>query len=285
MTHAPQDRAREVAARGRGGLRQPLYRRAPMPAAKRLQAVADVPEATMTIEELAAASSMTVRNIRSHRARGLLQPPEVRERLGYYGKHHLHRLLLIKELQAQGFNLQGIKRLLEEAAGENPTQLLDLQAIVTAPFESEEPIVLDFDDLADRFGADLEALDKAQELGILIPLGDGRYEAPAPSLLDVAQEVVSRGVPLRHALTVVGKVQQRCQEISREFVRLALNDIWKPFADAGYPQERWPEMLETVERLRPLSSQAILAMYGLTMSQEVEKAFGKELERVAGKRH
>ena len=57
--------------------------------------------ATMTIEQLAARSGITVRNIRSHRSRGLLPPPEVRDRIGYYGPEHLNRLLLIKDLQGR----------------------------------------------------------------------------------------------------------------------------------------------------------------------------------------
>ena len=47
------------------------------------------PENDLTIEQLAAQSGMTVRNIRSHRARGLLPAPEVRDRVGYYGPEHL----------------------------------------------------------------------------------------------------------------------------------------------------------------------------------------------------
>ena len=43
----------------------------------------------LTIEQLAAASGMSVRNIRSHQARGLLAPPEVRLRVGYYGLEHV----------------------------------------------------------------------------------------------------------------------------------------------------------------------------------------------------
>src|ERR1700729_458032 len=69
---------------------------------------------TLTIEQLAAQTGMTVRNIRSHQARGLLAPPEVRTRVGYYGPEHVLQLRLIRELQDQGFNLGGIKRLLEE---------------------------------------------------------------------------------------------------------------------------------------------------------------------------
>ena len=36
----------------------------------------------MTIDELARATGMTVRNIRAHQSRGLLPPPEVRARTG-----------------------------------------------------------------------------------------------------------------------------------------------------------------------------------------------------------
>ena len=70
--------------------------------------------ADLTIEQLAAQTGMTVRNIRAHQARGLLEPPEVRLRVGYYGPGHVARLKLIHELQDDGFNLAGIKRLLED---------------------------------------------------------------------------------------------------------------------------------------------------------------------------
>ena len=70
--------------------------------------------ADLTIEQLAAQTGMTVRNIRAHQARGLLEPPEVRLRVGYYGPEHVARLKLIHELQDDGFNLAGIKRLLED---------------------------------------------------------------------------------------------------------------------------------------------------------------------------
>jgi hypothetical protein len=71
---------------------------------------------TLTIEQLAAASGMTVRNIRSHQARGLVSPPEVRVRVGYYGPEHREQLRVIQDLQAAGFNLRGIKRLFSIAA-------------------------------------------------------------------------------------------------------------------------------------------------------------------------
>ena len=43
-------------------------------------------ELQLTIGELAEAAGMTVRNVRNHQARGLLAPPSLVARTGYYGR-------------------------------------------------------------------------------------------------------------------------------------------------------------------------------------------------------
>jgi DNA-binding transcriptional MerR regulator len=236
-------------------------------------------EAELTIDELARRSGMSVRNIREHQARGLLQPPEVRARIGFYGAEHLERLRLITELQAEGFNLKGIKRLIEDAHGVTD-RLAAVRRAVIEPFETEQPEVFTAEELQERFGPDnAEATERAVKLGALVPLGDGRFEAPSPTLLDAAQEVVSRGASLRTALAVLGQMEQSSKEVARSFVRLFLEEVWKPFAEAGYPEERWPEVLESIERLRPIASRALLATFQQTMTREVQDAFGKELAR------
>jgi hypothetical protein len=82
-------------------------------------------------------------------------------------------------------------------------------------------------ELAQRFGeqADARVLARAEEIGLLTPLGDGRFEVPLPSLLDAAEEVVAQGVPLKHALIVIAKVRQQCRTVAREFVKLFLEDV------------------------------------------------------------
>jgi hypothetical protein len=80
---------------------------------------------------------------------------------------------------------------------------------------------------------------------------------------------------------VIAKVQDRCKSIAREFVRLFMEDVWKPFEEAGYPEDRWPEVRRSIEQLRPLSTQALMAVYQITMSDQVDSAFGKQLERLS----
>ena len=104
-------------------------------------AAADGSPCQMTIEQLAFQSGMSVRNIRSHQARGLLAPPEVRLRVGYYGPEHLAQLRLIRELQDEGFNLGGIKRLLDDTHG-TAERLLRFKNTLTSPLTNERAEML-----------------------------------------------------------------------------------------------------------------------------------------------
>src|SRR3712207_7788409 len=117
---------------------------------------------------------MTVRNIRAHQSRGLLPPPEVRGRTGFYGPEHVARIELIKELQADGFNLESIRRLLESAGG-STDEVLRFTRAVAASFEDEQPEVTHVVELQERWGPDPEPrlLERAVELGLLRPLGEG----------------------------------------------------------------------------------------------------------------
>jgi len=238
----------------------------------------------MPIDDLAAAAGVTVRTVRSHQGRGLLPPPAVHQRVGYYGPEHLDRLRLILELQSEGFNLKGIKRLIDEAGG--PAEnLLGLKRAVTEPFDAAEPEIFSVDELRQRFGDDgLEPrnLAKAEKLGLLRPLGDERFEAPSPALLDAAEEVMSRGVPLRAALSVVEDVQRSCEKVARSFVDLFLEEVYKPFEEDDHPEERWAELIETIERLRPLATDVLVAVFRQTMTREVEAGFGKQMEKLSG---
>jgi DNA-binding transcriptional MerR regulator len=65
----------------------------------------------MTIDELAAASGTSTRNIRSLQSMGLMERPRLRGRTGLYGVRHLDRLLTILRLQAQGFSLPSLQLL------------------------------------------------------------------------------------------------------------------------------------------------------------------------------
>src|SRR3954454_5231243 len=163
-----------------------------------------MPAAELTIDELARRTGMTVRNLRAHQSRGLLPPPEVRGRTGYYGPEHTARVELIKELQADGFNLEAIRRLIESAGG-STEDVLRFTRTARAAFEDEEPEVSTIAELAEQWGdaGSPELLERAVSLALLRSLGDGRIEERSPRLGRAGAELARLGIPPGRALDVL----------------------------------------------------------------------------------
>ena len=231
---------------------------------------------------------MSVRNIRSHQARGLLAPPEVRSRVGYYGPEHVAQLRLIRDLQEEGFNLTGIKRLLEDTHG-TAERLLRVRQALAAPMKARPAETHTAVELGRRFELDphegREILARAIKMGVLIPVGGDTYEAPNPSLLAVGDEAVRSGIPLRAALEVIEDVQRHCGSASRSFVRLFLREVWKPFAKEDMPIERWPEIEDAVERLRPAASEALVSIFQEQLGVQIDRALNEITHRLSERKH
>ena len=241
----------------------------------------------LTIDGLAREVGLSVRNLRSHQARGLLPAPEVRKRVGYYGDEHVARIRLIQELQAEGMKLEGIKRLLDES-GATGEGLLRVKHAAQAFGESESPEIVTVAELGEKFGVGEESLkltQRAVKLGLLTHVGDDLYEVPSPSLLAAAEEVVARGISLPHALQLMAELQRHSRIVSEKFVRLFVEDVWKPFSEAGRPDEQWEDIAEAMERLRPIAAEALLVVFRRTLSDEVEATFADITKRLSqGKR-
>ncbi len=240
----------------------------------------------MTIDELAQAAGLTVRNVRNYQSRGLIPPPQVRGRVGYYGPEHLAELHLIREMQAQGFNLAAIAHLLEQARGAEE-QVLGFTRSLMTPFETEAPEIVQEDDLSRRLGRgeglDPKLLSKARRLGLVVPIGEGCFEAPSPTLLAAGERLVSLGVPLETALDMMARLRRHTERVAQTFVEIFLQFIWEPFDKAGRPEADWPRVQQALDELRPLASDALIAVFRQTMTSAVEVAFGRRLDEEARK--
>jgi DNA-binding transcriptional MerR regulator len=244
-----------------------------------LRRVANVKDDALTIDELARRVGMTARNVRAHQTRGLIPPPRLEGRTGYYGPVHVARLERIRELQDQGFNLEAIRRLL--AAGDSPEEALDFMRALAAPFGDEQPQVVDTATLFERWGEQVttEQLQRLVSLGFLRRLEDGRYEIRSPRLDRAARELAELGVPFEVAVNVVATLREHSEAVASAFVELFLENVWRPFEARGEPNEEWPRVRETLERLRPLAGESLLAVFGIVMTDAVERAFQSEADR------
>lgn len=236
----------------------------------------------LTIDELAHRTGMTARNIRAHQTRGLLPPPSLAGRTGLYSGEHVARLELIKDMQSAGFNLGAIKKLLDAAPVGSAEEVLRFERALMAPWEAEEPRVLDSSELESMLGGEVSptTLHRAVEVGVLVDLGEGRFEAPSPGLLRAGAEVVALGVSVERVIEVFERLIVHSRKVAEVFVELFLNDVWKPFEAQGRPEEQWPRVRRALEHLRPLASDVLLGAFHRTMSKTVEEAFGEQLQRV-----
>jgi DNA-binding transcriptional MerR regulator len=236
----------------------------------------------MTIGELARRTGMTVRNIRAHQTRGLLPPPEVQGRTGYYNEDHVARIELTREMQAEGLNLEAIRRVLGHTGSSQ--EIVDFARAIRAPFEDEVPEILDAAELAASWQVDEvdpKLLRRAEKLGLLRELPGGKIEAISPRLQRAGQEMIELGVSPEAGLALAQKLHEHAEGAALAYVELFTKEIWEPFDRAGRPEEDWPKVREALARLRPLASDALLAMFQLTMGEQTEKAAERTLQREA----
>ena len=57
--------------------------------------------------------------------------------------------------------------------------------------------------------------------------------------------------------------------VAGRFVALFERHVWEPFAEAGMPAERLPEVTESLRRLRPLAAIAVKAVLAQAMEEAV----------------
>jgi DNA-binding transcriptional MerR regulator len=239
-------------------------------------------EGEMTIRELAERTGMTVRNIRAHQTRGLLPPPVVRGRTGYYNEEHVARIELTKEMQADGLNLEAIRRVLDSGDG-TASAIFDFTRALRAPFEDEVPEIFAVEEVAAIWGGevDQELIARAEELGVFRALPDGRIEAISPQLLRAAAELAKLGIGPEGTIVTAEKLRKHADGAARAFVELFVREIWEPFDEAGRPERDWPRMSEALERMRPLAAGALLATFQIAMGEAIERQSERTLRLAA----
>lgn len=233
----------------------------------------------MTIDELSRRTGVSTRNVRYYQTRGLLPPPTVKGRTGYYDKRHVERLALIHELQQEGLNLQAIGWLLGGAAGVDSDELRRLKRAVLDEWVTEAPVEQSAEDIleafapdddADEDGADAEALTgRAQELGLLEPAADGTWSITAPTVYAAGRELRAMGVPPARMLDLLATLRRHAGAIAEAYVRLFDETVLASWDARGRPAEEWTEVRRSIERLRPLAGEALLAVFRQLMAEAV----------------
>jgi DNA-binding transcriptional MerR regulator len=237
----------------------------------------------LTVDELAARVGVTVRNLRAYSARGLLPPPRMVGRTGYYGREHVARLLLVREMLAEGYSLAMIERTLASAPDGASSATLALHRALLAPWLPPEPEIMAVAELSARAGVpeDSTLVDRLQGLGLLERLDGGRLRVLDPALLTAGLQVLALGVPPDDLIDAQARVNAHVREIAQTYVQMFVASGLQAFIDAGAPPEQLERARELVSRLQPAAAQALLAAFRTEMAAAVEEAVETVLSRLA----
>lgn len=230
----------------------------------------------MRIDELAARTGVTSRNIRAYREKGLLPPPELEGRTGFYDEEHVQRLDIIEDLQQRGFSLEAIRHILEAwSAGGDFSHLLTLSQMLNSPFQTEEPEVESVEEMLSRFPEamrDATLLQRAIRLGLVEPGPSNKLRIPSPSLLEAGILLTESGVPLADVLDLFEKVREDLADVADRFIGIAERFFINPAADNQHGARTPKEAITAMERLRPLALEAIRPILVRELIASVERA-------------
>jgi DNA-binding transcriptional MerR regulator len=232
-----------------------------------------------TIEQLAARTGLTVRNIRSHITRGLVPPPHLKGRTGYYGAEHVARLQLVTGLQQQGFNLAAIRKLVAGPAAPSADETVAFYRTALGPWLTESPEIWDEVELAARFGLEPDdaIVGRLERLQILEQLPDGRIRVLNPALIRVGEQLAGLGYGIEDLLGVLQVLMTHSRSVAEAFVQMFLDVQWQEYVTAGMPPEQLPELRTLIEQLQPLAAQAVVAAFQQAMTQAVAPAFERAM--------
>ncbi|WP_378307110.1 MerR family transcriptional regulator [Actinomadura sediminis] len=248
------------------------------------------------IDDLARAAGTTVRHLRGFQERGLLPPPRMRGRVGYYDDSHLARIGLIGRLKERGFTLASIAEMLSAwERGHNLGDLLGLERVIHDPWSDETPVRMTLPEVVLRFYPDTPAealagrrpedfpmLRRAEELEFIRWTGE-EYEIPSPRLFEVGAELVAAGIRLGAVFEIAGELRGDVDAIARRFVRLTVDHLG--LDDAGprgsartASRQDYREIAELIRRLRPLGVQSVQGLLARSLHAEIQAEFARRIE-------
>lgn len=235
----------------------------------------------MTIDELAREAGTTTRNIRAYQTKGVLEPPDIVGRIGYYNDDHLTRLRLISRLQQRGFGLAAISDLINAwDSGSSLSEVLGFQDALLAPWTDEVPEKLTPEQLEVLFPEivdDPGLLDKAKKLDLLVDDEDG-YRLPSPRLAKVGAKLVSVGIPLSVVLDQAELMKQDMDTMALRMVAMFSVYLWEPFVTGKTPGRSLADLTEILQELRPLSAEAVSVFLARAMQSATEAAALEDLK-------
>jgi DNA-binding transcriptional MerR regulator len=234
------------------------------------------------LDELARRAGVASTTVRLYQAKGLLAPPRLEGRTGWYDDSHLTRLRLIARLQGEGYSLAGIANLLEQwEHGRSLDAVIGVEAELDALLGDVHAIVVDPVELLERFpdgSMTPDLLQRAASLALVQPTDDGKIRVADRRFLETGAALAHLGIPLDVILDEWEALVVHTDDIAARFVGLFETHLAPADWRAGLDTERARELAQTLARLQATARQVLAATLDASIARLGRERLGELVE-------
>ncbi len=228
------------------------------------------------LDDLARQAGVASTTVRLYQNKGLLAPPRLEGRTGWYDDSHLSRLRLIARLQGEGYSLAGIANLLEQwEQGRGLDAVIGVEAELDALLGGGHALELEPAELVERLGAaamTAEEMQRGLALGLVELTDDGRVRVPDRRFLEAGSALATLGIPTKVILDEWEALVAHTDDIAGRFISI--------FEDQLAPDD-WQESLDT-DQARELAR--TLAQLQVTARKVLAAALDASVARLGRER-
>jgi len=234
------------------------------------------------LDELARQAGVASTTVRLYQTKGLLAPPRLEGRTGWYDDSHLARLRLIARLQEEGHSLAGIAGLLEQwEKGRSLEAVIGIEAELDSLLGQVHAIELEPADLGARFPGDgltIDDMQRAAAMGLVVPTEDGKLRVADRRFLETGSTLAGLGIPLGVILDEWESLVGHTDDIAARFIAIfetyLVPEDWREALDT----DRANELAITLAQLQATARQVMLAALDASVARLGRDRLGELIE-------
>lgn len=234
------------------------------------------------LDELARRAGVASTTVRLYQNKGLLAPPRLEGRTGWYDDTHLSRLRLIARLQGEGYSLGGIANLLQQwEQGRSLDAVIGVETELDALIGDVHAMVVDLAELLARFpkgSMTPKLMVRAASLGLVEPTNKGKVRVTDRRFLETGAELAHLGVPLDVILDEWEALVAHTDDIAARFIALFEAHVAPADWKQGLAAHEARELAQTLARLQVAARQVLVAALDASVARLGRERLGELIE-------
>jgi DNA-binding transcriptional MerR regulator len=234
------------------------------------------------LDELAQQSGVASTTVRLYQNRGLLAPPRLEGRTGWYDDFHLSRLRLIARLQGEGHSLAGIADLLQKwEHGRTLDAVIGIETELDALLGDAHAVDVDAAELLARFpdgSMTPDHIQRAAALGLIELSPEGRLRVADRRFIETGATLAQLGIPIDVILDEWEALAQHADAIAASFIALFETYLAPANWQQDLDTQRTQELATNLAQLQATARLVLLAALDASLARTGRQRLAELIE-------